>query len=519
MNPHDVMIKTATLFPDKEILVSPEKRLTAKELLDRSIRISNALLDLGLKKGDKVAVLLTNSHQSVECFCGIDGAGMARVPLNMRNSAREHLYILDNSEARAVMVGEEYISIIGSILPEAKMVTHTICVTGAPPPALLSYEELISKASSKDPFVEMSDEDVHRLSYTSGTTGRPKGVIQDNRAAMMSIYNVLIDGLDIRSSDVVALTSPVTHASGSMLYPHFIRGATVVILPGFDSGQLLQTIERERVTTLYLVPTTIVMLLNDPDLHKYNLSSIRTIRYGASPIAPEILKKAIATFGNVFVQGYGLTEGSMPLTLLTKEDHILDGSEKKLKRLSSVGREVTVAQVRIMDEEGNFLPPGEIGEIVAQSDQIMREYWKNPEATAEAFQGGWLHTRDMGYMDEDGYVFLIDRKGDMIVSGGFNVYPKEVEDVLYMHPAVLEAAVFGVPHEKWGETVKATVSLKKGMTATEEEIIEFSKRYLAGYKKPTSVDFIEEIPKNQNGKILRKDLKEPYWKGKGRKIN
>jgi acyl-CoA synthetase (AMP-forming)/AMP-acid ligase II len=519
MNPNDILIKTAALFPDKEILISPEKRLTASELLNRSFRIANALLDLGLKKGDKVGVLLTNSYQSVESFNGITAAGMVRVPLNMRNSAREHLFILNNSEARAVMVGEEYTEIIASILTEATHLVQAICVTGRPPASMLSYEELIARASSQNPDIPMSDEDVHRLSYTSGTTGQPKGVVQDNRAAMMSVYNVLIDGLDIQSTDIVALTSPVTHASGSMILPHFIRGAKVVILPGFDAKTLLQTIEKERVTTLYLVPTTIVMLLNEPDLGKYDLSSIRTIRYGASPIAPEILKKAIAAFGNVFIQGYGLTEGSMPLTLLTKEDHIMDGSEKKLKRLASVGREVTVAKVRIMDEAGNFLPPGEIGEIVAQSDQVMQEYWKNSAATTETFRGGWLHTRDMGYMDEDGYIFLVDRKDDMIVSGGFNVYPKEVEDVLYMHPAVLEAAVFGVPHEKWGETVKAVVSFKKGLIATEEEIIEFSKKYLAGYKKPTSVDFIEELPKNQNGKILRKDLKEPYWKGKERKIN
>jgi long-chain acyl-CoA synthetase len=519
MNPIDILIKTAALFPDQEILISPEKRLTARELLDRTFRLANALLGLGLKKGDKVGVLLTNSCQSVESFDGITAAGMVRVPLNMRNSGREHLYILNNSEARAVIVGEEFTETIGSILPEAKMVTQVLCVSGTSPAPMLSYEDLIAKASPKDPHVEMTDEDIHRLSYTSGTTGQPKGVVQDNRAAMMSVYNVLIDGLNIQPTDVVALTSPVTHASGSMIYPHFIRGAKVVILPGFDAQLLLQTIEKERVTTLYLVPTTIIMLLNEPDLQKYDLTSLKTIRYGASPIAPEVLKKAIAAFGNVFIQGYGLTEGSMPLTLLTKEDHIMDGSEKKLKRLASVGREVTVAKVRIMDEGGNFLPPGEIGEIVARSDQVMREYWKNPTATAETFRGGWLHTRDMGYQDEDGYLFLVDRKDDMIVSGGFNVYPKEVEDVLYMHPAVLEAAVFGVPHEKWGETVKAAVSLKKGMTASEEEIIEFSKKHLAGYKKPTSVDFIKELPKNQNGKILRKDLKEPYWKGKGRKIN
>ncbi len=519
MNPNDILIKTAALFPDREILISPEKRLTAGALLDRSFRIANALLALGLKKGDKVGVLLTNSHQSVECFCGITAAGLVRVPLNMRNSAREHLFILNDSEARAVMVGEEFTGVIGSILPEATNLAHVVCVSGTPPPSMLSYEELIARASSDDPEVPMTDEDIHRLSYTSGTTGQPKGVVQDNRAAMMSVYNVLIDGLDIQPTDVVALTSPITHASGAMILPHFIRGAKVVILPGFDAGQLLQTIEKEGVTTLYLVPTTIIMLLNEPDLKKYDLSRLKTIRYGASPIAPEVLKKAIAAFGNVFVQGYGLTEGSMPLTLLTKEDHMMDGSEKRLKRLASVGREVTVAKVRIMGEDGNFLPPGEIGEIVARSDQVMREYWKNPAATAETFRGGWLHTRDMGYLDEDGYVFLVDRKDDMIVSGGFNVYPKEVEDVLYMHPAVLEAAVFGVPHEKWGETVKAAVSLKKGRTATEEEIIEFSKKHLAGYKKPTSVDFIEELPKNQNGKILRKDLKAPYWKGKERKIN
>jgi long-chain acyl-CoA synthetase len=519
MNPRDVLVKTAMMFPNKEILVTPEKRLTARELLDRSFRFSNALLDLGLEKGDRVAVLLANSHQGVESFCGLMSAGLVRVPMNARNSAREHLYILDNSEAKAVLVGEEYLDLIQPVLPEASLVKWKIGVTGSPPASLLSYEALIAKASPQEPDIGLKDVDVHRLSYTSGTTGRPKGVVQDNRAAMMSLYNVLIDGLNIQEGDVVALTSPITHASGSMILPHFIRGAKVVVLPGFDAKTLLQTIEKERVSTLYLVPTTIVMLLNEPDLKKYDLGSLKTIRYGASPIAPEVLKKAIAAFGNVFIQGYGLTEGSMPLTLLTKEDHIMDGSEKKRRRLASVGREVTVAKVRIIGEDGQVLPPGEIGEIVAQSDQVMKEYWKNPEATADTLRGGWLHTRDMGYMDEDGYIFLVDRKDDMIVSGGFNVYPKEVEDVLYMYPAVLEAAVFGVPHEKWGETVKAAVSLKKGMKATEEEIIEFCKKHLAGYKKPTSVDFIEELPKNQNGKIMRKDLKEPYWKGKERKIN
>jgi acyl-CoA synthetase (AMP-forming)/AMP-acid ligase II len=209
----------------------------------------------------------------------------------------------------------------------------------------------------------------------------------------------------------------------------------------------------------------------------------------------------------------------MPLTMLKKEDHILDGSEKSLKRLKSIGREVMVATVRIMDPEGNILPPGEVGEIVVRSDQVMAEYWKNPEATAEALRGGWLHTGDMGYRDEDHYLYLVDRKNDMIISGGFNVYPREVEDVLYMHDKVLEAAVVGIPDPKWGETVKAFVVLKIGETATDEEIIAHCKEHLAGYKKPTSVDFLSELPKNANGKILKKDLKTPYWEGKDRGIN
>jgi acyl-CoA synthetase (AMP-forming)/AMP-acid ligase II len=328
-----------------------------------------------------------------------------------------------------------------------------------------------------------------------------------------------MDGLGIEEGDAVALTAPVTHASGSMILPHIARGAKIVLLSSFDVQTLLETIQKERISTLYLVPTMIVMILAYPDFKKYDLTSLKTIRYGASPISPDVLKRAIEVFGNIFVQGYGLTEGSMPLTLLLKKDHILDGTEKSLKRLGSIGREVTVGRVRIMDDEGKFLPIGQIGEIVIQSDQNMRGYWKKPEATAETLRGGWLHTRDMGYIDEDGYIYLVDRKGDMIVSGGFNIYPKEVEDVLYIHPAVLEAAVFGVPDEKWGEAVKAVVSLRQGMQATEEEIIEHCRKHLASYKKPKSVDFIKELPKSIYGKILRRVLKEPYWQGRGRMIS
>jgi len=519
MHVGDFLVKAAARYPGHVAVVHEKTRLTTKELLERIYRVGNALLDLGLKKGDRVAVLLNNCHQSVECFYGISCAGLVLVPMNARYSAGEHLYMLNDSGARAIMMGQEFIEVIQSILPEARAVSHAISVTGKPRESLLGYEELLARASSGEPQVDISGEDIITLRYTAGTTGRPKGVIQDHRANVTRLYNALLDGFRINEGDAVALTAPVTHASGAMILPHLVRGARVVILSRFNAEELLETIEREKITTLYLVPTMLSFILARQNLKEYDLSSLKTIRYGASPISPETLKRAIETFGNIFVQGYGLTEGGMPLTILSKEDHILDGSEKSLKRLKSIGREVTVARVRIMDEKGSFLPPGEIGEIVVQSDQVMKGYWKNPEATAQTLRGGWLHTRDMGYVDEEGYVYLVDRKDDMIISGGFNIYPREIEDVLYMHPCVLEAAVFGIPDELWGESVKAVVALKPGMSATEEELIEHCKGHLAGYKKPKSVELADELPKSPYGKILRRTLKEPHWEGRERKVH
>ena len=515
----DFIVKAAVQFPNHVVVVDQEKKLTAKELLQRSDRLANALLGLGLKKGDRVAVLLNNCCQSMECFYGISRAGLVFVPLNPRYSAAEHLYILNDSEAKAFLFGEEFADVVRPILAEASGVSYHIGVTGRVSKPVHSYEELLNRASPGDPGVEISDEDLYSIRYTAGTTGRPKGVIHTHRNNIVMLYNVLMNGFPIEEGDAILLTAPVTHASGTQVLPHIVRGAKVIVLPGFEVKTLLETIQRERITTLYLVPTMIVMLLADPDLGKYDLSSLKNIRYGASPISPETLKKAIQVFGNIFIQGYGLTEGLNPLTVLPKKDHVLDGSERSLKRLSSIGKEVTIARVRIMDEEGKILPAGQIGEIVVQSEQNMKGYWKKPEATAETLRNGWLHTRDLGYIDEDGYVYLVDRKDDMIVSGGFNVYPKEVEDVLYMHPAVLEAAVFGVPDEKWGEAVRATVSLKPGMKATEEEIIEHCKKHLAGFKKPKSVAFIEALPKSAYGKILRRVLKAPFWKDRERMIN
>ncbi len=519
MNVRDYVAKAALYYPNNTTVIHGQTRLSTKDLVERVYRVSNALLSLGLKKGDRVGVLLHNCHQSVECFFGVQCAGLVMVPLNARNSAQEHAYILQNSEAKAILMGQEFAGDIKPELPGLKHLEIIIMVTGKADQNSYEYEKLLASASAKEPSVEIKDDDINSLRYTSGTTGKPKGVIHDHRCNETALFNTLTSAFAIDEGDSIALTGPVTHASGSMILPHIICGASVYILSRFDPGELLELVQKERITTLYLVPTMIVMLLNHPGINDYDLSSLKTIRYGASPISPDILKKAISVFGNVFIQGYGLTEGTMPITVLSKKDHDIDDSaEKKLRRLYSIGRESFGARVGIMDEDGNLLPAGEIGEIVIKSNQNMLGYWKNPTATEEAFRYGWMHTRDMGYRDEEDYIYLVDRKEDMIISGGFNVYPKEVEDVLYKHPAVLEAAVFGVPDELWGEAVKAVISLRKGADVAAEEIIEFCRKYLAGYKKPKSVDFIDEIPKTTVGKISRKTLKEPYWKDRARRV-
>lgn len=518
MNIRDYIAKAVLYYPDNTVLVYEDNKLTARELVERIYRVANSLLDLGLQKGDRVGVLLNNCHQCVECFFGIQCAGLVLVPLNARNSVAEHLYIIENSEAKAIFIGEEFVKEIRSAIEKTENTNILIKVTGEEQKSVYDYEKLLASASADEPSIEIHEHDVSSLRYTSGTTGRPKGVIHNHRNYATMLFNILISGFTINEGDTIALMGPVTHASGSMILPHIISGARVIILSGFDLKKILELIQKERINTLYLVPTMIVMLLNHPNVKDYDLSSLRTIRYGASPIAPDILKKGIEVFGDVFIQGYGLTEGSMPVTILTKKDHLLDGSKRSLERLLSIGKETLATKVGIMDGNGNLLPPGEIGEIVIQSDQNMQGYWKNPEATKEAFKYGWMHTRDMGRSDEEGYFYLVDRKEDMIISGGFNIYPKEVEDVLYKHPAVLEAAVFGIPDDVWGESVMAVVSTRKNKKVTDMEIIDFCKKYLSSYKKPKTVEFIDEIPKTAVGKISRKTLKEPFWKNKVRNV-
>ena len=509
----------ARMYPDRTAIVYEDKRLTYRQIDSRSNRVANGLNRLPGSKGDRVGVLLANSIPALEAILGVAKSSRAMLALNARHTAKEHIYVLNDSEAKTVIFGKEFWNLIEEIRPEARGVKNFICV-GGKGAGVMDYEEWLSGQSANEPGEEVTPDDIDRIHYTSGTTGRPKGAVSTYRigaARMRNLFTNLDDA--IHPEDVNLNVGPLTHAAGLVMSSYYIKGATNVILSRFDPELILRTIQEESVTNLLLIPTMIVMLLNSPAIGKYDLRSLKGIYYGTAPMSAEKLKAALSVFGRIFRQNYGLTEAPQPLTVLRKEDHIPDGTEEDVRRLSSAGRPVLGVEVRVAKESGEEVAPGEIGEILIRSDTVMKEYWKLPEATEAALGNGYLHTGDLATLDEKGYVFIMDRKHNMVISGGFNIYPREVEEAINKHPAVLDAAVIGIPDEIWGESVKALVVLKPGQKATEEEIVEVCRRNLASYKKPKSVEFVPDLPRNPYGKVLHRALKEKYWKSLNRKIN
>lgn len=520
MKPGLLFMWPLTRYKDRTAIVFKDTRLSFSQMDARINRLSHGLLSLGLTKGNKVAVLMNNSLESATSLFAIPRAGLAYVSLNNRHSAKEHVDVLNDSETDAVIVGEEFIDLLEPVLSSIPSLKHFI-VTGRPRPGRLTYDELVADQPETVPDVEVDyDKDIERIQYTSGTTGRPKGAVWTFRTG----YNVLTNNLinmdqPIGPWDVNLNSGPLTHAAGLMMMVYYSRGAINIVLPAFDEEEVLKTIECERVTSVLLIPTMLYRVLMSPNLKSYDLSSVNRIWYGTAPMAVERLKQGIRVFGNVFRQNYGMTEIAQPITFLGPDDHITEGSEAQMKRLLSAGRPAMGVEVKVVGEEGREVEPGEIGEILLRSNKLFKEYWKMPDETAEAFKGGWFHTRDMATVDEDGYIYIMDRKSDMIISGGFNIYPREVEETIMAHPGVAETAVIGVPDDIWGEAVKAMVVPKEGVELIETEVIQYCKDNLASYKKPKSVDFIKEIPKNLYGKVDRRALKEPFWQGLDRRVH
>jgi len=518
MNLGRYISRSASHFRSSTALIFEDRKYTYEELDRRTNRLAQGFFTLGLKRGDRVAIQSWNRPEIVETEVACYKAGMVRIPINARLSAAEAIEILNNAEVKAFITDQKHGEAILSHGGALETVKQFICLD-APLEGKINYEALLAASSDALPDVEVELDDLAVLTYSSGTTGKLKGIMQSygNRLAMIR-KALMFPEVRLRRGDIFVHVGPITHASGMLLMPVMFTGACNVIIRRFDVQMLLETIQRERVNYTMLVPAMIHMILAHPGVRQYDLSSLKGIFYGAAPISPAVVEQAIALFGPILSQGYGMSETTSFVSILTASEH-LDALKRCPERLSSCGRPVFDTEVRVVDEEGRDVKTGEMGEIIARGPDIMQGYYKDPELTAETIKNGWIHSSDMAKVDDEGYIYIVDRKKDMIISGGFNVYPSEVENVLYTHPAVFEACVLAVPDEKWGEAIKAVVVLKPGAQVTAEELIAHCEQFLSSFKKPRSVDFAPELPKNPNGKIAKRLIKDFYWAGKERRVN
>ncbi len=519
MNVGLLVTRAARVAPDRLAIAYGKDELTYRQLDERVNRLANALRDLGIAKGDRVSIVQRNCPQYLETLFACFKAGACAVPINNRLHPKELAYIIGHSESKAVVYSEEFGEVIAGMRDELACVERYVCLS-QPGPGALDYGTVIAGGDPREATVEVAPDDLGWMFYTSGTTGRPKGAMLTHRNLIAMTMNYFADVYPLEREDVMFHAAPLSHGSGLWSLVAFAKGATHAILRAdrFDPEAVFQTIQERRCTCAFLVPTQVNILLNSPALPRYDLSSLKCLSYGGSPMYLEDLKRALQVFGPVLVQVYGQGESPMTISYLRKEDHVVGGTPDQEKRLLSAGIARSDVEVRVVDDQDRDVPPGTMGEIIVRGDVVMPGYWRNPEATAESLRGGWLHTGDVGTMDENGYIYLMDRMKDLIISGGSNIYPREIEEVLLKHPAVYEAAVFGVPDPKWGESVKAVVSLRPGMRATESELITLCEENLASYKKPRTVDFVDALPKSGIGKILKRELRDKYWVGQVRRI-
>jgi acyl-CoA synthetase (AMP-forming)/AMP-acid ligase II len=498
------------------IIAEDGSTTTYGELGAAARRLAGGLASIGLGQGDRVLVALGNRPEYLLIDHALLSGGFVRVPLSYRLHASEIVGVAADAGARLIFSESAKVDELRAEIERRGLRTQVAVVDGAHESADHVLADL--KAHDEAPAAEVGPDDLVWLPYTSGTTGEPKGVMVLHRGLMATIRNLMVELPPIDPSDVVLHIGPLSHLSGYLAMVYFTRGAAHITRLEFDAAETLRTIQEHRVTVMPSVPTIITMLLDEAETGAYDLSSLHTILYGGSAIAPDRLARAVRSFGNVFVQGYGLTEVPFPLTSMSKESHRFNPDGPVPERLASAGRVTPFIDLMLADDEGNEVAPGEIGEIWARGDQMMAGYWNRPEATADVVKrNGWVATGDVGRL-VDGYVHIVDRKKDMIVSGGFNVFPSEVENVISAVPGVREVAVVGTPDPRWGEAVTAIVSLEPGATVSAEDVVAACKASIAGYKKPQSVVFVDELPKTSSGKVLRRELRGQFWQGKDRHV-
>ncbi len=513
----------AMLVPERTAIAFEGKRYSYAQLKERVNRLADSLSRLGLEKGDRAAILEVNCPEYVEaCFATLKAGGIF-VPLNFRIRQDELVYLVNKAEPKTLFVGSRYADMVSSVRPQLPSVKHFI-ILGEKQEGMMSYDGLITSGSAEEKtLAEVNDEDIAVLMFTAGTTGFPKGVPQDHNAYSSYVLSS-VDPPDMEAPpETNVLVMPLYHVAGMQaLMAGIYGGRTIALMRQFDEKEWFETVQREKATRVMVVPTMLKRIVEYPDFDKYDLSSVRVITYGAAACPYEVLKKTIERFpGRALINAFGGTETSSTIAALRAEDQIITGKEtgaereKKLQRLAtSIGLPMDDVEIQVRDEKGRELPAGQIGEIVVRGSRIMKGYWRDEEKTEKAFTAdGWYRTGDLGYKDEEGYIYLTGRGDDVIVRGGENIGPDEVESVLSTHPKIDEAAVIGVKDVEWGQQVRAIVRLKKGGTATEEEIIDFLRPKLAAYKRPSSIVFVTEaFPKTSTGKVLRRVLRDKYGK-------
>ena len=516
----DIIYRNALLYRDEEAFKCGSETLTFAEYNGEVNRLIHALHAMGVKKGDVLGVLSWNCMEYAVIYGAAMKGGFIASPYNPRLKVDELEFLINYSEAKTLFIGPELTPIADSLRDRLKQVIAFVFFQD-PPPGMISYRAFLDASPGKEPDVDVHEDDPAFIFYTSGTTGIPRGALYTQHRAMEDTkrcaFSQALEGCE-RNLQIM----PLFHVGGTKhFWAYFFVGSSSVIMPqtSFDPAATLRALEEEKATDIHIVPTHLAAFLALPDVDQYDLSRMMRMFYAASPMPLDLLRRGMEKWGAVFAQGYGASETGPYTTVLSKDQHkVLGRSPEEQKVLASAGFPHIGVHVRIVDEKGNDSPPGGVGEIIVKSKSTMQEYWKRPEESRSTLIDGWIHTGDMGRYDEKGYIYVVDRKKDMIISGGENIFPREIEEILYQHPAIHEASIIGIPDSYWVEKVHAVVVLKEGQNVTAEALIAYCKEKLASFKAPKSIEFVTALPKNPAGKILKKELREKFWAGKDRKI-
>jgi acyl-CoA synthetase (AMP-forming)/AMP-acid ligase II len=501
MNVGRLLSNSAQKYPERLAIISEEGRWTFEAFDRRTGQLAGAMVKAGLKKGDRVAILFFNSGYFVEVYFAAIKVGLVATPLNFRSAGPEIIYALNNSQASILFFGLEFETTLLDIRKQLETVRLFVSTHDSAFPSAINYDIFLSGGKSAPPHSDVCEDDKCQLMYTSGTTGRPKGAILTHRNVLWNLFNTVLVRED-KAGERALIVGPLYHTAA--LNNHFTiqiaLGGTSIIVRKFEPESLLRTIEKEKATIISGAPALYNLLLQYPNAHKYDTSSITKCTAGSDKLPMTVKKRLLEFFPNIkgIYDVYGCTEASPCITILNAED--------SLRKDLSVGKALPFLEARIVDEEDGVLPPGEVGELVCRGPNVMLGYHGDADGTREALRNGWLHTGDLAKMDAEGFFYIVDRKIEMIVSGGENIYPREVEEILIRHPAINDVAVVGVADTDWGESVKAFVALKEGQIIAEQEIIDFCMQYLAGYKKPKTVTFVPSIPRTPSGKALKRLL-------------